>query len=308
MSAAFVMNNLLRFEGMAKFSMVGIASGGILNMILDPIFIFGFGLGIAGAAIATALSQCISFGILLSCFLRKKTAVSLHPRHISKDVRTYLQIVNNGLASFFRQGLTSIANICLNLNAGIYGDSAIAAMSIVGKVMFVMFSVILGFGQGYQPVVGFNYGAKRFDRAKEAFLFMLKCCTGIGCVFAVVGFAIAPTLIQHMIGYDAEAVTIATFALRAQVLMFPFVPTNVACNMSYQSTGKSWTATFLSSARQGFFFLPAIWILPNLLGITGVQLAQPTADICTFLLAVPFAVRFYRLLSEKEREYEHAEA
>lgn len=304
MSASFVMNNLLRFEGMARFAMIGITTGGILNMILDPIFIFGLNLGIAGAAIATALSQCVSFVLLLSCFVRKKTVVRLYPSNISKDIRTYLQIVNNGLASFCRQGMASIANISLNLSAGVYGDPAIAAMSIVGKVMWLMFSVIIGFGQGYQPVIGFNYGAKRFDRSKEAFFFMLKSCICIGCVFAVGGFLMAPFLIEHMIGYDAAAVEIGIFSLRAQVILFPLIPVGVTCNMSYQSIGKSWTATFLSSARQGIFFLPAIFILPALLGIRGVQFAQPTADLCTFLLGVPFAFRFYRFLSEKEREYE----
>lgn len=307
MSASFVMNNLLRFEGMARFAMIGITTGGILNMILDPIFIFGLNLGIAGAAIATALSQCVSFVLLLSCFLRKKTVVRLYPANISREIRTYLQIINNGLASFCRQGMASIANISLNLAAGVYGDSAIAAMSIVGKVMWLMFSVIIGFGQGYQPVLGFNYGARRFDRSREAFFFMLKSCTAIGCVFAAGGFVMAPFLIEHMIGYDALAVEIGSFSLRAQVLLFPLIPVGVTCNMSYQSIGKSWTATFLSSARQGIFFLPAIFILPALMGMRGVQLAQSMADLCTFLLGVPFALRFYRFLGEKEKEYEREE-
>lgn len=307
MCTSFVMNNLLRFEGMARFSMIGITTGGILNMILDPIFIFGLRLGIAGAAIATALSQCVSFLLLLSCFLRKKTVVRLYPANIARDVKIYLQILNNGLASFCRQGMASIANISLNLAAGAYGDPAIAAMSIVGKVMWVMFSVIIGFGQGYQPVVGFNYGAKRFDRAKEAFFFMLKSCTCLGVVFAAGGFFIAPAMIRHMIGYDAQAVEIGIFALRAQVLMFPLIPTGVTCNMSYQSIGKSWTATFLSAARQGIFFLPAIFVLPTLLELRGVQLAQPAADFCTFLLGVPFAIGFYRFLNEQEKMHEQAE-
>jgi len=304
MCASFVMNNLLRFEGMARFAMVGITTGGILNIALDYIFIFKFNMGIAGAAIATALSQCVSFLLLLSCFLRKKTVVSLHIKNLAKDVQTYLQIVQNGLASFCRQGLASVANISLNQAARVYGDPVIAAMAIVGKVMWLMFSVIIGFGQGYQPVLGFNYGANRFDRAKEAFFFMLKSCTCIGLAFAVLGFLLSPTIIQEMIGYDAQAVEIGIFALRAQALLLPFLPLGVTCNMSYQSIGKSWTATFLSAGRQGIFFLPAILILPFLFGIRGIQLAQPVADFCTLLLALPFAVRFYRFLEEKEAEFQ----
>lgn len=307
MCTSFVMNNLLRFEGLARFAMIGIATGGILNMFLDPIFIFGLDLGIAGAAIATALSQCVSFLLLLSSFVRRKTAVRLLPALISRDWRIYWQIVKGGLASFCRQGLASLSNIALNVAAGAYGDPAIAAMSIVGKVLWVMFSVIIGFGQGYQPVLGFNYGAKRFDRAREAFSFMLKSSSLIGLVFAFCGFSMAPFVIQHMIGYDPQAVEIGIPALRVQAVMLAVVPLGVTCNMSYQSIGKSWTATFLSSLRQGIFFLPAIAILPALMGVRGVQLAQPAADLCTFILGVPFAVHFYRFLKEKERAHERQE-
>lgn len=304
MCASFVMNNILRFEGMAKFAMVGITTGGILNMVLDPIFIFQLDMGIAGAAIATAISQCVSFVILLSCFLRKKTVVSLSIKHISKDVFIYLEIIKNGLASFCRQGMASLANISLNWAAKAYGgDAVIAAMSIVGKVMWVMFSVIIGFGQGYQPVLGFNFGANRFDRAKEAFFFMLKSCTCIGLVFAVFGYFFAPVIIEEMIGYDRTAVEIGVLAMQAQAVVLPLVPVGVTCNMSYQSIGKSWTATFLSASRQGTFFLPAIFLLPKFLGIFGIQIAQAVADICTFLLGIPFAFYFYRFLKEKEYEF-----
>lgn len=304
MCASFVMNNILRFEGMARFSMVGITTGGILNMILDPIFIFGLDLGIAGAAMATALSQCVSFTILISCFVRKKTVVRLYPAYISREIRTYLEIIKKGLASFCRQGLASIANISLNHMAGVYGDPAIAAMAIVGKVAWVMFSVIVGFGQGYQPVLGFNYGAKRYDRAREAFFFMLKSSLCLGAFFAVTGNLFAEFLVEHMIGYDRAAVEIGVFALRAQALVMCVVPVNTTINMSYQGIGKSWTATFTASMRQGVFYLPIIWLLPLVLGLRGIQLAQPAADFCTFLVAVPFAVSFYRFISEKEREYE----
>lgn len=304
MCASFVMNNLLRFEGMARFAMVGITTGGILNMVLDPIFIFGLGLGTAGAAIATALSQCVSFVILLSCFLRKKTVVRLHIKNVSRSLHTYLEIIVNGLPSFCRQGVASVANTSLNLAARVYGDPAIAAMSIVGKVMWVLFSVIIGFGQGYQPVLGFNYGAKRFDRSRQAFFFMLKSSVAIGAVFAIGGYLAAPWVIRGMIGYDPAAVEIGIPAFRAQALALPLVPVGVTCNMSYQSIGKSWTATFLSVLRQGIFFLPAILILPTVIGIRGIQLTQAVSDLCTFTVGLPFAVYFYRFLGKKEREHE----
>lgn len=174
MAASFVMNNILRAEGKARFAMVGLTSGGILNMLLDPLFIFVFKMGIKGAAAATSISQLVSFVILLICFLQKKTITSISPKNISKNITIYLQIIKNGLPSFSRQGLASIATVALNKNAAVYGDPAVAAMSIVGKIAMFIFSVSIGIGQGYQPVVGYNYGAEKYERVKKAFFFTFK--------------------------------------------------------------------------------------------------------------------------------------
>lgn len=300
MSASFVLNNILRAEGRAKLAMIGIAAGGILNCGLDPLFIFVFGMGIGGAAIATALSQLVSFLILLSSFLRGKTNCRLGVSRVSKSISTYMQILKNGLPSFCRQGLASVSTVALNLNAAVYGDAAVAAMSILGKIFMFIFSVTLGIGQAYQPVLGFNYGAKMTRRVKEAFFFTLKAGTATMSSCAIVCFLGARRIMELFIAADPAVIEIGSRALRAQCLAMPLLSLSVVCNMTFQSIGKAWTATLLSMARQGFFFLPLILVLPRIFGLAGVQFAQPIADVCTFFCSIPFALRFFRSLKADE--------
>lgn len=304
MAASFVLNNLLRAEGKAGLAMFGITAGGILNIILDPVFIFGMKLGISGAAIATALSQCVSFGILLSHFVRKKTILRLHIGNASKEPETYLMIIKNGLPSFCRQGLASVSTVALNINAAVYGDAAVAAMSIVGKIFMMIFSMVIGFGQGYQPVVGYNYGAKKYDRVKEAFFFTLKVGIGIMASLGVAGFLLARTVMEWFIANEPEVIAIGVRAFRAQCIVMPLMPLGVVCNMTFQSIGKAWTATFLSSTRQGIFFLPFIIALPKIFGMTGVEITQPAADLCNFFCCLPFAIFFLRNLNRVEENGE----
>jgi len=294
MALSFLLNNILRAEGKARFAMVGLTTGGLLNLLLDPLFIFGLNLGIAGAAIATAISQCVSFCILLSWFLSGKTIVRLNAAVISRSPGTYLQILKNGFPSFCRQALASAATIALNVNAAVYGDAAVAGMSIVGRLFMFVFVVNLGIGQGYMPVAGYNYGAGRFDRLKKAFFFTLKVTSVLMTVAAVASFTAAPFLIRLFIRNDADVVRIGAGALRAMSFAMPLIPLGVVCNMTFQSIGRSWTATVLSLARQGIFFLPLILTLPGFIGLTGVQITQPIADALTFLSCLPLAYGFFR--------------
>lgn len=311
MMGSFVLNNLLRAEGKAKFSAIGIAFGGILNVFLDPIFILPWGLDLktAGAALATAISQAVSFFILLVPFLRGKTAVKLHPKYISRRALRYVTIFKNGVPSLARQGLSSISSILLNIGAaaaaGAFADQAIAAMGIVTKVTMMVFSVVIGIGQGYQPVLGYNYGAKRFDRAREAMYFMAKACTLVITAFSVLCFIAAPWVIGIFgsAKSDADVMRFALFAFRAQCVSLPLVPMGVTANMTFQSTGQALRATFLSSCRQGIFLVPLLLILPYTVGITGVLIAQPIADALTFIVCVPFLWKFAReLKAAEERE------
>lgn len=301
MASSFVLNNILRSEGHAKFAMIGITTGGILNVILDPIFIFVFQMGISGAAVATALSQMVSFLILLSYFVMHKTTTRLGIHRIAKNPKIYFQIVKNGLPSFSRQGLASIASIMLNKQAMIYGDAAVAAMAIVTKIFQMMFSVLIGFGQGYQPVVGFNYGAGIMERVKKAMKFTLKVGTIGMTTAAVVLFVTAPHLLKLFISDDPAVMEIGTMALRAQAISMPLLPVGVVANMTFQSIGKAWRATMMSAMRQGIFFLPLIFILPAFLGLYGVVSTQAVSDLLTAFACAPFLVRFYKNLAEETK-------
>lgn len=304
MGSSFVLNNILRSEGHAKFAMIGITTGGILNIILDPIFIFAFHLGIRGAAIATALSQLISFLILLSYFVLHKTTTRLGIHRISKTPGTYFQIVKNGLPSFSRQGLASIASILLNKQAMIYGDAAVAAMAIVTKIFMMIFSVMIGFGQGYQPVAGFNYGAGNMERVKKAIKFTL-IVGFVGMSTAAAGlFFAAPWLMSLFISDDPAVLEIGTQALRAQAISMPLIPIGTVSNMTFQSVGKAWRATIMSAMRQGIFFIPLIYVLPAIFELGGVVTTQAVADVFTALACTPFLWGFYKNLTSETRAAE----
>lgn len=298
MCASFVMNNILRSEGKAALSMVGITFGGILNIILDPVFIFVFKLGISGAAIATLLSQCISFSLLLSCFIRKKSTTKLHIKNVSKKIGTYLLIIKTGLPSLCRQALASTATIFLNVSASFYGDSAVAAMSIVGRTFMFTMSAMIGLGQGFQPVLGYNYGAKKYDRVREAIFFTGKVGTVVMTSFAVIGFIFAEDIMKIFRKEDLEVIVIGAFAIKMQCLALPTHPMIVVSNMTLQIVGKSWQGTFLSAARQGIFFLPLIIIFSQAMGLTGIQITQPVADVLTAICTVPFMILFFKEIKQ----------
>lgn len=304
MCLSFVMNNYLRAEGKAMYGMIGITIGGVLNIFLDPIFIFTLGFGTAGAAMATALSQLISFCILLSFFLRGKSSVRISLMKVSRDIKLYLKIVLIGLPTLMRQGLASIASVALNVAAAAFGDAAVAAMSITGRIMMFAFSAMLGFGQGFQPVSSFNYGAKRFDRVRLATKYtafvgtILMLCVSALCII------LAPAIMKAFRKDDLEVIAIGVYALRAQALFLPLTGIVTATNMGLQSTGNAVPATVLAMARQGIFFIPLILILPGFAGLKGVALSQPISDGLTFIIALFFFASFLRMLKKKENTEE----
>ncbi|MFR1784873.1 MAG: MATE family efflux transporter [Ruthenibacterium lactatiformans] len=295
MCASFVLNNILRARA-SHAGHGGHRPGGVLNIGLDPLFIYTFGLGIAGAAIATLLSQCVSFAILLACFLRRKSAVRLHIGQVSRKAEVYARIIKTGMPSFCRQSLASVATVLLNVNAAVYGDAAVAAMSVVGRIFMFVFSFMLGFGQGFQPVAGYNFGAKRYDRVRGATYFTMLVGTVLMSVLAAAGFLAAPGALALFRRDDAEVIAIGALALRAQCVVLPLFGVSTVTNMLLQVTGQSGQATFLSLCRQGIFFVPFILLLPQLIGLLGVQLAQPAADLCTFAVTLPFLLSFLRRL------------
>ena len=281
MCASCVLNNVLRFEGQAAFAMSQ------------------FQMGIRGAGISTAISQLIGFMLLLSMFLRGKTSGKIALRNVSEDLQDLSLICKTGFPSLVRQGLTSISTMLLNDCAGVYGDAAVAAMSIVNRVCFFTFATALGIGQGFQPVCAFNYGAKKYERVRKAFLFTFL----LGEVFlgtvALAGVWFTEPLVR-IFRDDPEVVRIGALALTVQFVGQVFQPLSVCTNMLFQSVGRVGIATLMSMLRSGLFFLPVLLISSKLFGLTGIQCSQGIADVLTMFVAVPFVVSFLQEMKEME--------
>lgn len=293
MCLAFTLNNLLRWQGKANRSVIGLGIGGVLNILLDPIFIFGLELGISGAAIATLLSQCVSASILASFFLRGQSEIRVSIRCVSTSPKVYLTIFKSGMPSFFRQGMASVSAMALNFNAGVYGDAAVAAMAIVTKVFNFLLSAVIGFGQGMQPVVGYNYGAKELGRVRQAVSFSLKFCTTLLTAAAVVGAVFAPQIVQFFRN-DPAVVAVGTQAFRFQCVSLPLAAVLVFANMLFQSLGKSWRASLLALCRQGMFFIPLVYLLPMRFGLLGLEMTQMCSDLIAFLVSAAFLLHYFR--------------
>lgn len=304
MTVSFVFNNHLRAQGNAALSMFGITTGGVLNVILDPVLIFHFEMGISGAAIATILSQFISFLILLVLVIRSGNVLKPHPGFFTMKGWVYKEILSAGMPTLGRQGLASVASVLLNVAASAFGDAAVAAMSIVTRIMMFINSALIGFGQGFQPVCGFNFGARKYDRVLEAYYF----CRRVAFVFllsmAVIMFAVSTPIMRLFREEDAEVVRIGALALKMQCVMLPVQAFSIIGNMLTQSIGYSFRATLTAIGKQGLFFIPAILILPGIFGVLGLQLAQPVADFLTFVLTQVIVVMVAKELREMNRNVE----
>ena len=288
MMAQFVINNQLRFQGSAVYAMVGLLCGAAINIGLDPLLMFVFHMGVAGAAIATVSGQFISFVVLLIGSAQGDN-IHLKISNVRLNSHYLKEIINGGSPALARQGLAAIATLLLNQTAGqMGGDAAIAGMSVVTRVLMLLASALIGFGQGYQPVCGFNYGAGLYGRVKEGYFFCVKYGTIILTAASALCLAFAPQIISFFRD-DPEVIAVGTVALRAQAISLPLMATIVITNMMLQSTGKGVKASIASSARNGIFFIPMILILPRLFGLFGVEISQACADVLSFLLAIPFA-------------------
>ena len=295
-AASFVLNNLLRFQGYSFYGMIGVTVGGVLNIVLDPLFIFAFKMGTAGAALATVVSQAISL-LILYYLNNRHSSVKIRIRNFRPRIPHFADIVRGGLPSLLRQGIASVAVICLNQAAKPYGDAALAAISIVSKITMFTNSAMLGFGQGFQPVCGFNYGARLYDRVRKGYFFCVKYSFLFLSALAVIEFFCAGTLIR-VFRDDAAVIEIGTLALRLQCLSLPSFSVIVISNMKLQTSGKVVAASLVGSARQGFFLIPAVFILPAMFDLLGIQMAQPIADFATFLMTVPLARNFLREMKQ----------
>ncbi len=293
LTASFVLNSILRAEGQAVYSMLGMISGGILNLFIDPLLIFTFGLGIAGAAIATMIGQMTSFTIMAILFLRDRSIVKIRPKYVGRRARVYLHIVRTGVPTLFRQGMASLSSALLNVQAAAFGAAAVAAISIANKLYMLVRQIVIGVGQGFQPIAGYCYGAKRYSRVKRVFWVATAAATVICMSIAVAVFFLREPI---MIWFrdDPEVVRIGSAMLKFLCVTIPLMGFSTYVNQLYQSLGFAAGATVLASCRQGIFFVPLVFLLPHLLGITGIEAVQAGADLLTFFVSIPFLIYFFR--------------
>ena len=316
MMGSIVMNNQLRFQGNAFFSMIGLTSGAVLNLFLDPLLIFspgdavgvaglhakfGAGMGVSGAALATALSQCVSF-VILAIGLSRSDNIKIRLKNFCPTFYYLKGIMQGGLPSLARQGIASVSTASLNHAIGLYVsgavmiDAAQAAMTGVNRIMMLLASILIGFGQGFQPVCGFNYGAGKYDRVRRAFSFCVRLAAVVLSGIAMLGFIFAGPITNLVTGASLEASEIAVTAFRAQLLTLPLSAWIVLCNMMLQNIGATGKATALAISRQGLALIPMVLLLPALMNavgaeaILGIELAQPFADIISFLIAIPIGL------------------
>ena len=294
---SFVLNNNLRYEGKAFFSMLGLVSGGIINILGDYLLVMVLPFGVLGAGISTAVSQTISFGILLY-FYKKRALGKIRVSAVSRNIQVYATICKIGLPALLRQGLSSISSGLLNNLTRPYGDAAIAAMSVVNRFSAFIMCVGLGIGQGYQPVASFNYQAKKLDRVKKGLLVTMAISAALVAMLAIPGFILAEQIVWAF--QKSEAVMeIGVFALRCACLGTMFLPMSVPVNMLYQSTRQVKASMLLSLFRSGLMFIPTLIITTTLWGITGIQISQPLADVFTAFATIPFIVAFMRREEQK---------
>lgn len=301
--ASLGMNNMLRFQGNSFYSMIGIATGGILNMFLDPLLIYGFHMGIAGAAVATSVSQMISFCILVWQCNCMPACLSIRLRRFRPALSRYANIFRFGLPSLARQGIASISVIVINFAAQPYGDAAIAAIAIVSRVAMFMNSAIIGFGQGFQPVCGFNYGAGNYKRVEQAYNFSLRVCFAALLLMGALVFFNAERVIV-LFRKDPDVIAVGTLALQLQSLSIPLAAQITMANMFSQTTGYNVRATVVALLRQGICLIPILLVLPRLFGVRGIQAAQPLSDVFAAVIAFFITRSILREMRRKTAEQE----
>ena len=304
MSGSLTLNNILRYEGKASLGMIGLMLGAVLNMIGDPILMFGLDMGIAGAGLSTAVSQIISWVVLLVMFLSGKTETKLGVKCVfHTSPRVLGNIMATGFPSLLRQGLNSLTTVLLNGQCAAYGDATVAAMSIVSRIVFFAFSIAIGVGQGFQPVSAFNYGAGRYSRLKKGFQFTALVSEGIIALGCVILFFFSGSLIG-IFRDDPEVITIGTRALHLQALATLTLPFCMTTEMLFQSTGMRLGATVLSALRNGVLFIPLLLLLSHFRGQYGIQEAQPLSLVLSLPITIPFAIHFFRTLPEEHPQSE----
>ena len=294
MCGALCLNNQMRFQGNAAYAMFGILAGAVINVFLAPVFIFVMGMGITGAGLSTFVGEACSMVVLL-VMTHKGGTIRIRPRDFSLRSSLFKEILAGGTPSFTRQGMASIGVALLNVAAGRFGDAAIAGMSIVSRVCFVVFAAVIGLGQGFQPLCGFCYGAGLYARVREGYWFIVRLGTSFLVLVAVLGFAFSAEVVA-VFRHDPAVIAVGSVALRWQLLTLPLGAVVMYTNMMMQTIRKPWQANILAASRNGLFFIPLIIILPHFFGLLGVEMCQACADMLSFVLAVPIAMSGFKAL------------
>lgn len=294
MTGALCLNNQMRFQGNASRAMYGILTGACVNVVLAPVLIFGLDMGIVGAGASTLTGQVCGMAVLL-VMSRTRQNIRVSLRHFTPTAAMLREIFAGGTPSLTRQGMASLSVAMLNVAAGAFGDAAIAAMSIVNRITFVIFAALIGLGQGYQPLCGFCFGAGLYERVRRGYWFIIRVGSGFMLICAVMGFAFSEQLID-VFRRDPAVVAVGTVALRWQMMTLPLGAVVMYTNMMMQTIRKPWQANLLSSSRNGLFFIPLIIILPRCFGLSGVEMCQAWADMLSFAIAVPIAASGLRSL------------
>ena len=290
MACNFVMNQCLRSEGSATLSMVGMGFGGVLNIVLDPIFIFGLDMGVAGASLATAISKWVSFGILIFPYVTRRSMLHLSIKNFRFSWDIISKVVSVGSSSMFRNGLAVIAGILLNDLAGNISDSVLAGIGVCTKIMMFPFCIILGFGNGFQPVAGFNWGAKQYDRVTESYRFSSRVSLIGSAIMALVIAVFADPIIALFAGTDPEMRQIGKICIWLQCIALPIHAWVAMVNMLCVGLGNAKGAMLLATARQGSCFLPILYPMALLFGSYGIASVQAAADALTLVFAIPIAI------------------
>lgn len=304
-----VLSQILRAEGSTKMSMIGMVSGCIINIGLDPLFINVFGLGVAGAALATGFSKLISCTVLLMPFLMKRSLLEIKFKLFTPKKEIYGEIARMGIPTFLRSSMFSLSSIVTNNVAGGFGDSALAAVSVANKCTRLVGSGIMGLGQGFQPIAGYCWGAKKYKRIRQAFW----TCSAMGAAAGVILGTIMAFSATNLVSVfassnDAQIVKIGSFMIITQcITMVPHVWGMIA-NGLYQALGRSVGAAVLGLSRQMICLIPSVVILSSLFGVYGLASAQATADILTVIIAFPMVIHLFRKIKIKEEEQRNEQA
>ena len=302
MASNFVMNQCLRSEGSATLSMIGMGIGGVLNCILDPIFIFGLNMGVAGASLATAISKLVSFVILIFPYVTKRSLLRLSIRNFHFCWDIIGEIVSVGSSSMFRSGLAVVAGILLNDIAGNISDSVLAGIGVTTKIMMFPFSIILGFGSGFQPVAGFNWGAKRYDRVMQSYKHASKVALIGSILMAVILAFLYDPIIVLFAGSDPEMRSIGGLSILSQCIALPIHAWVAMVNMLCAGLGNAKGAFLLSTSRQGTCLIPILYPLAYFFQAYGVASVQAVADVLSLAMAIPIAIYMIRQIKKAEQQ------